>query len=54
MAQVAIAWVMAQGADIVPLTGGDIAAIEHAVPKGAAAGDRYPAQATAHLDGERA
>ncbi|HLY57672.1 MAG TPA: aldo/keto reductase [Stellaceae bacterium] len=74
VAQVAIAWVMAQGSDIVPLIGArrrdrlaealgaleiglsadDIAAIERAVPKGAAAGDRYPAQAMAHLDSERA
>jgi aryl-alcohol dehydrogenase-like predicted oxidoreductase len=73
VAQVAIAWVAAQGDDIVPLIGArrrdrltealgavdvrlspdDILAIEHAVPKGAAAGDRYPAPAMAELDSER-
>lgn len=73
VAQVAIAWVAAQGDDIVPLIGArrrnrlaealgavdvklspdDILAIEHAVPKGAAAGDRYPAAAMAELDSER-
>jgi aryl-alcohol dehydrogenase-like predicted oxidoreductase len=73
VAQVAIAWVAAQGGDIVPLVGArrrdrlaealgaldltltaaDLAAIERAVPKGAAAGDRYPAIQMAHLDSER-
>lgn len=73
VAQAAIAWAAAQGADIVPLVGarrrdrlqealgamdlhltpGDLAAIERAVPKGAAAGDRYPAAAMADLDSER-
>jgi aryl-alcohol dehydrogenase-like predicted oxidoreductase len=63
VAQLAIAWVAAQGEDIVPLVGArtrarlsealpamqlkltadDLAAIEQAVPKGAALGDRYPA-----------
>ncbi len=63
VAQLAIAWVAARGADIVPLVGartrerlsealpaldleltdGDLAAIESAVPKGSARGDRYPA-----------
>ncbi len=73
VAQLAIAWVRAQGADIIPLVGSrrreqlaealgaltvqlrseDLAAIERAVPKGAAAGERYaPAQMT-HLDSER-
>jgi aryl-alcohol dehydrogenase-like predicted oxidoreductase len=72
VAQVAIAWVAAQGADIVPLIGArrrdrlaealgaldvalrasDIAAIERAVPKNAAAGTRYAAQQMAHLDSE--
>ncbi|MET7402876.1 aldo/keto reductase [Dactylosporangium sp. NPDC005572] len=62
VAQVAIAWVLAQGADIVPLVGArtrerlaealgaadlaltadDLAAIDRAVPDGAAKGDRYP------------
>ncbi len=73
VAQAAIAWVAAQGADIVPLIGArkrerlsealgaaevvlsksDLAAIESAVPKDAAAGDRYPAAAMADLDSER-
>lgn len=73
VAQAAIAWVAAQGADIVPLVGArrrdrlaeavgaaavtlspaDIAAIERAVPKNAAAGERYPAHAMAALDSER-
>jgi aryl-alcohol dehydrogenase-like predicted oxidoreductase len=73
VAQIAIAWVAAQGKDIVPLVGarsrdrltealgaldvrldaGDLAAIEKAVPKGAAAGDRYAAVQMAHLDSER-
>ena len=63
VAQIAIAWVAAQGQDIVPLVGArrrdrlsealaaldvrlttdDLAAIERAVPKGAAAGSRYAA-----------
>jgi aryl-alcohol dehydrogenase-like predicted oxidoreductase len=62
VAQAAIAWVLAQGPDIVPLIGArsrerlnealgalelnltaeDLAAIERAVPAGAARGDRYP------------
>ncbi|GLS46388.1 aldo/keto reductase [Methylobacterium brachythecii] len=73
VAQVAIAWVAAQGEDIVPLVGArrrdrlqealgavafslsaeDLAAIEGAVPKGAAAGSRYPAAQMGHLDSER-
>ena len=73
VAQVAIAWVAAQGKDIVPLVGArrrdrlaeavgavrgslsaaDLTAIERAVPKGAAAGTRYPARAMADLDSER-
>ena len=73
-AQAAIAWVAAQGADIVPLVGArrrdrlaealgaaqvtltkdDLAAIEAAVPRGAAAGDRYPAAQMAFLDSEKA
>jgi aryl-alcohol dehydrogenase-like predicted oxidoreductase len=72
-AQAAIAWVAAQGEDIVPLVGArrrdrlaealaaaaialsadDLAAIQAAVPKGAAAGDRYPAPQMAFLDSER-
>ncbi len=73
VAQVAIAWVAAQGHDIVPLVGArrrdrlaealgaldltlsaaDLAAIERAVPKDAAAGARYPAAAMADLDSEK-
>jgi aryl-alcohol dehydrogenase-like predicted oxidoreductase len=73
VAQIAIAWVAAQGADIVPLVGArrrdrlaealgaldvtltpsDLASIEQAVPKGAAAGDRYAAAQMAHLDSEK-
>lgn len=73
VAQIAIAWVLAQGADIVPLVGArrrdrltealgaldvtldaaDLAAIEAAVPAGAAAGERYPEAQMAHLDSER-
>ena len=73
VAQLAIAWVAAQGEDIVPLVGArrrdrlqealgsldvslsadDLATIEAAVPKGAAAGDRYAAAQMAHLDSER-
>jgi aryl-alcohol dehydrogenase-like predicted oxidoreductase len=73
VAQIAIAWVAAQGDDIVPLIGArrrdrltealgaqdvvlgadDLAAIERAVPKGAAAGERYAAAQMAHLDSER-
>ena len=72
VAQIAIAWVAAQGDDIVPLVGArqrtrleealgslgvaltadDLAAIERAVPKGAAAGERYAAAQMAHLDSE--
>jgi aryl-alcohol dehydrogenase-like predicted oxidoreductase len=73
VAQIAIAWVAAQGKDIVPLIGArrrdrlaeslgaleltltpkDLADIEAAIPRGAASGERYPAQAMAHLDSER-
>ncbi|WP_426010074.1 aldo/keto reductase [Caulobacter sp. DWR2-3-1b2] len=72
VAQIAIAWVAAQGDDIVPLVGArtrarlaeslgsldvilsadDLAAIEHAVPKDAAAGTRYAEAQMAHLDSE--
>ena len=74
VAQIAIAWVAAQGNDIVPLVGArrrdrltealgalnvkldaaDLAAIEKAVPKGAAAGERYASSQMAMLDSERA
>ncbi len=73
VAQIAIAWVAAQGADIIPLVGArrrdrlsealgalevklspdDLAAIERAVPKGAAAGERYAPSQMASLDSER-
>ncbi|MFT7838311.1 aldo/keto reductase [Saccharothrix sp. BKS2] len=73
VAQLAIAWVLSRGEDIVPLVGArrrdrltealgalevtltdaDLAAIESAVPEGAAAGDRYAALQMAHLDSER-
>jgi aryl-alcohol dehydrogenase-like predicted oxidoreductase len=73
VAQVAIAWVAAQGDDIVPLVGArrrdrlaesiaartlvlderDLAAIEAAVPAGAAAGDRYDSVQMSHLDSEK-
>jgi aryl-alcohol dehydrogenase-like predicted oxidoreductase len=73
VAQIAIAWVAAQGDDIVPLVGSrrrsqldealsaleipltpaDLAAIEQAIPKGAAAGERYAAAQMAMLDSER-
>ncbi len=73
VAAIVVAWVLAQGADIVPLVGArrraqwaessdaatldlsqaDLGAIEAAIPKGAAKGERYPALAMAHLDSER-
>jgi aryl-alcohol dehydrogenase-like predicted oxidoreductase len=74
VAQIAIAWVLSRGGDIVPLVGArrrdrltealgaaavtlteaDRAAIEAAVPAGAAAGTRYDEAQMAHLDSERA
>ena len=73
VAQIAIAWVAAQGRDIVPLVGArrrdqlteslgalgvalgpdDLAAIEAAAPKDAAAGERYAAMQMASLDSEK-
>jgi aryl-alcohol dehydrogenase-like predicted oxidoreductase len=73
VAQIAIAWVLSRGEDIVPLVGArsrnrltealgaldvtldaaDLAAIEKAVPAGAAAGDRYPTAQMHHLDSEK-
>jgi aryl-alcohol dehydrogenase-like predicted oxidoreductase len=73
VAQIAIAWVLARGEDIVPLIGArtrkrldealgaldvalddsDLERIEAAVPRGAAAGDRYDPRQMAHLDSER-
>ncbi len=69
-AQLALAWVLAQGEDIVPipgmrraqrvdenvaateieLSGADLAAIDQAIPAGAVAGDRYPAQMMSAID----
>jgi aryl-alcohol dehydrogenase-like predicted oxidoreductase len=74
VAQLAIAWVLSRGPDLVPLVGArrrdrlaealgaleieltadDLAAIQRAVPTGAAAGDRYHAPQMATLDSERA
>jgi aryl-alcohol dehydrogenase-like predicted oxidoreductase len=73
VAEIAIAWVLSRGDDIVPLVGartrerlaeavtaldvaldaGDLARIEEAMPRGAAAGDRYNAHQMAMLDSER-
>ncbi|MFS8052132.1 aldo/keto reductase [Rhizobium sp. BR 317] len=73
VAQIAIAWVDAQGEDIIPLIGArrrdrltealgslsvelseaDFAAIERAIPKGAAAGGRYAEAQLAHMDSEK-
>ena len=73
VAQLAIAWVLARGSDVVPLVGArrraslheslaatgltlsaaEIAEIEAAVPRGVAAGERYPAAVLAHMDSER-
>jgi aryl-alcohol dehydrogenase-like predicted oxidoreductase len=73
VAQIAIAWVLGRGDDIVPLVGArtrerlteglgalaveldadDLAALERAVPPGAAAGERYPEAQMAVLDSER-
>lgn len=73
VAQIAIAWVISRGSDIVPLVGArrrdqlteairavdvtlsasDLTEIEQAIPKGAAAGDRYPTQVLKMMDSER-
>jgi aryl-alcohol dehydrogenase-like predicted oxidoreductase len=73
-AQAAIAWVAAQGEDIIPLVGArrrdrltealgaldtslsaeDLAALEEAVPRDAAAGERYAPAQMAMLDSEKA
>jgi aryl-alcohol dehydrogenase-like predicted oxidoreductase len=73
VAQLAIAWVLSRGDDVVPLVGArrrdrlaeslgaldleltadDLARIERAVPRGAAAGERYDAHAMSALDSER-
>jgi aryl-alcohol dehydrogenase-like predicted oxidoreductase len=74
VAQIAVAWVLSRGDDIVPLVGArtrarlaeslgaldvaltpqDLAAIEAAVPKDAAKGDRYPTAMLVHMDSEQA
>ena len=68
--QLALAWVLAQGGDVVPIPGtkrrkyleenvaaagirlapGELARIDRALPRGAAAGTRYPAQAMQAVD----
>jgi aryl-alcohol dehydrogenase-like predicted oxidoreductase len=73
VAQVAIAWVLSQGSDIVPLVGArrrdrlhealgalelhltddDLTRIEVAIPRNAAAGERYDANQMVMLDSER-
>ncbi len=73
VAQLAIAWAVARGPEIIALVGArtrerlaealgaleielseeDLAAIEEAVPAGAAAGERYPAAQMGTLDSER-
>jgi len=73
VAQLAIAWVLSRGNDIVPLVGartrerlgeslgavgitltsGDLSEIESAIPKGSAAGGRYPDSQLSWLDSER-
>jgi len=73
VAQIALAWVLQCGDDVVALIGSrtrkqltdslgaldvrldasDLAAIEAAIPKGAAAGDRYAAEQMRQLDSER-
>ena len=70
-ALVALAWVLAQGDDVVPIPGtkrrryleenlgaldvvldaAALARLDAAVPRGSAAGERYPAPTMAHLDG---
>ena len=73
VSQIAIAWVLSRGEDIVPLVGArrreslteslkaldvrlsadDLARIEQAIPKGAAAGERYPTALMTILDSEQ-
>lgn len=73
IAQVAIAWVLSRGPDVVPLVGArtrqrlaealgatdvkltpdDLDEIERVMPRGAAAGERYPAPVLAQMDSER-
>ncbi|MDP9019146.1 MAG: aldo/keto reductase [Candidatus Eremiobacteraeota bacterium] len=73
VSQIAIAWVLQRGEDIIPLVGSrtrtqlsdslgalqvhldaaDLAAIDAAIPKGAASGGRYAEEQMRHLDSER-
>lgn len=73
VSQIAIAWVLTRGQDIVPLVGvrrreslsesfkaldlrlsaDDVTRIEQAIPKGTAAGERYPVPLMALLDSEQ-
>ena len=73
LAQLALAWVLSRGEDIIPLVGArtterltealggisvslsadDLAELERVVPRGAVAGERYPAEQMAWLDSER-
>ncbi len=73
VSQIAIAWVLQRGDDIVPIVGSrtrkqltdslgaldvqldaaDLSAIEAAIPRGAAAGERYAAEQMRQLDSER-
>ncbi len=73
VAQLALAWVLSKGKEIIPLVGArhrqqlkdaletlaisfspdEIATIEHAVPPGSVAGERYGAEQMAVLDSER-
>jgi aryl-alcohol dehydrogenase-like predicted oxidoreductase len=73
VADLAIAWVLSRGEDVVPLVGArrrdqlaeaigavevslaseDLEAIERAIPRGAAAGERYHVPQMASLDSER-
>jgi aryl-alcohol dehydrogenase-like predicted oxidoreductase len=69
-AQLALAWLLAQGPDVVPipgtksmarlvenaaatavgLSGDEVARIDHALPPGLAAGERYAAASMAHVE----
>jgi aryl-alcohol dehydrogenase-like predicted oxidoreductase len=73
LAQLAVAWVLARGTDIIPLIGArtrerldesldgigvvlssdDLAEIDRIAPRGAIAGERYPAEQMSSLDSER-
>jgi aryl-alcohol dehydrogenase-like predicted oxidoreductase len=73
LAQLAVAWILSRGEDILPLVGArttkrleealggasislnpnDLVELERTVPRGAFAGERYPAEQMAWLDSER-